>query len=174
MIPRMLPFTIYPKKTRWLGVLLGSLAFVAGGILMIRNGDWKGWLAAAFFGLGIPVSLIQLYSKKLSLKVSEDGIEIGSLFRTTRLQWPDISEFGVITVRHHGFTVNKMVGLNYSPEYERLSKARAVAKALSGYDGALPDTYGFSAEELAELLSFHLHERNPNSVLMRPANGGWN
>lgn len=30
--------------------------------------------------------------------------------------------------------------------------SRVIANALSGVDGMLPDTYGMSAEELAELL----------------------
>jgi hypothetical protein len=120
--------------------------------------------------LGIPVSLIQLYSKKIFLRVTEDGIVIGSLFRAYQAQWTDISEFGVIKMRRHVLAVNKMVGFNYSREYRQSLKARAFAKALSGYEGALPDTYGFTAEELAQLLSNYLSERNPNAMFTRLTN----
>src|SRR6266849_225648 len=126
---RPLPFTVYPKKSRMVMLFLVCVAFVGGGILMIRDGQRMGWLCAGFFGLGIPVFLIQLYPKSSLLTVSEDGIEFCSLFRRSKLQWSDISEFGVYTIRQHGLPVSKMVGLNYSREYQRLPNARALSKA---------------------------------------------
>ena len=153
MNPRSLPFTVYPKKTTMLLMFLVSVVFVAGGILMIRDGEKMGWLCAGFFGLGIPVFLIQLYPKSSFLTVSEEGIEFCALFRRHRLRWSDISEFGTYTLRHRGLPVSKMVGFNYAAGYQRASKARRVAQALAGFEGALPDTYGFRAEELAQMLS---------------------
>ncbi len=156
MNPRSLPFTVYPKKTKILLLFVVCLAFVAGGILMIRTGQKMGWLCAGFFGLGIPVFLIQLYPRSSFLTVHEEGIEVCSRFRSHKLRWTDISEFGTYTIRQHGLPVSKMVGFNYSAEYQRASRARAFSKALSGFEGGLPDTYGFRAEELAQVLSeFH-------------------
>jgi hypothetical protein len=154
-----LPFTVYPKKSQMLLLFLVCVAFVGGGVLMIRDGQKVGWLCAGFFSLGIPVFLIQLYPKSSFLTVSEDGIEFCSLFRRSKLQWSDVSEFGVYSIRHHGLTVSTMVGMNYSREYQRLSKARSVSKALAGFEAGLPDTYGFRAEELARLLSAYHYER---------------
>ena len=132
------------------------LAFVAGSILMIRKGERMGWLCAAFFGLGIPVFLLQLWPKSSFLTVTEEGMEFCSLFRRSKVRWGDISEFGVTTIRQHGLPVNRMVAFNYSAEYNRAAKARSVAKVLSGFEGALPDTYGMDAEELAQVLTdFH-------------------
>ena len=156
---RPLPFTVYPKKSRMVMLFLVCVAFVGGGILMIRDGQRMGWLCAGFFGLGIPVFLIQLYPKSSFLTVSEGGIEFCSLFRRSKLQWSDISEFGVYTIRQHGLPVSTMVGMNYSREYQRSPKARAVSKALACFEGGLPDTYGFRAEELAQLLSAYRYER---------------
>ena len=128
------------------------VVFVAGGIWMVRDDEKIGWLPAGFFALGIPVFLLQLFFPKTCfLTVSEEGIEFCALFRSHKLRWSDISEFGVYRIRG-----TRMVGFNYSPQYQRSSKARAVSKALTGCEGALPDTYGFSAEELAQLLfAFH-------------------
>lgn len=148
-----LPFTVYPKKTTMLLLFVVCLAFVAIGILMIRDGEMMGWLCAGFFGLGIPVFLIQLYPKSSFLTVSAEGIEVCSLFRRHRLRWSDISQFGTYTIRQHGMSVTEMVGFNYSAEYQRASRTRAFSKALVGFEGGLPDTYGFRAEELAQILS---------------------
>jgi hypothetical protein len=155
MNPRSLPFTVYPKKMRTLLFLLLSVGFVVGGIWMVRDGEKGGWLPAGFFALCIPVFLLQLFfPKSCFLTVREDGIEFCALFRTHKVPWSDISEFGVCRVPGA-----RMVGFNYSPEYQRARKARALAKALTGCEGALPDTYGFSAEEFAQLLSAYHQEK---------------
>jgi hypothetical protein len=156
MSPRSLPFTVYPKKIKLVLLFLVCLAFVAGGILMIREGEKMGWLCTVFFGLGVPIFLLNLHPRSSYLTVDEEGIEFCSLFRTSRIRWSDVSEFGTFTIRHHGLPVNKMVGLNYSTEFSRSAKARALSKAMTGFEGGLPDTYGFRAEELAQILSeFH-------------------
>jgi len=50
-----------------------------------------------------------------------------------------------------------MVGFNFVPTYDRGRTARAVAKALGKCEGALPNTYGRKAEELARVLNAQLH-----------------
>lgn len=153
MSPRPLPFTLYPKKTQMVLLFLVCLAFVAGGVLMIREGRGMGWLAAGFFGLGLPVFLIQLLPGSAYLTVDKEGFEFCSLFRKHRLKWSDIAEFGTYTLRQQGLAVSTMVGFNFAPEYARASKARAFSRALAGFEGGLPDTYGLPAGELAEILS---------------------
>jgi len=156
MRPVSLPFTVYPKKTKMVLLFVVCLTFVAGGVLMIRQGQSMGWLCAGFFGLGIPIFLLNLHPRSAFLRVDEEGIEFCSLFRTSRIRWSDISEFGTYSIRQHGLPVSKMVGFNFSVGYQRAGKARAVSKALAGFEAALPDSYGFRAEELAQLLSeFH-------------------
>jgi hypothetical protein len=152
--PRSLPFTVYPKKTKLLLLLLISVVFVIGGVWMVRDGEKIGWLCVGFFALGILVFLIQLFPKSSFLTVSEEGLEFRVLFRSHKLPWRDISEFGVYTVPGA-----RMVGFNYSSEYQRAPKVRAVVKALAGFEGALPDAYGFSAEELVQLLSTYHCEK---------------
>jgi hypothetical protein len=154
MNARPLPFTVYPKKTRMLLYFLLCVGFVAGGVWMIRDGEKMGWLCAGFFGLGIPVFLIQLLPKSSFLSVDEEGIEFCALFRTHKLKWSEISEFGICFVPG-----TRMVGFNYSADYPRARKARALSKALTGCEGALPDTYGFGVDELTQLLSAYHEER---------------
>src|SRR5688500_337363 len=113
MTLRTLPFTLYPKRSKWLLLLLLFSVFAAGGVWMIREGEKAGWFVAGFFGLGIPISLLQFYPKCSFLTVDQDGIEFGALFRKYRLKWSDISEFGVYSQESIG--VGKTVGFNYSP-----------------------------------------------------------
>jgi len=157
--PRALPFTVYPKKAKLMVLVLVGVLFVGVGVLMIRDGETTGWFCAVFFGLCLLAFLAQLLPGSSYLTVDEQGIEFSALFRKVRLRWSEIAEFGISTVRHHGLPVSKMVGLNYSPEYQGLSRGRAVSKALTGFEGGLPDTYGFKAEDLAQLLSDHHRDR---------------
>ena len=38
------------------------------------------------------------------------------------------------------------------PDYPATGRARAISKSLSGYEAALPDTYGMKPQELVELM----------------------
>ena len=157
--PRPLPFTSYPRKAKMFLLLLVCVAFVACCVLLIRRGEMIGWMGALFFGLGIPVFLIQLYPGSSFLTVSDEGIEYCSLFRRHRIRWSDISEFGTYSIRRHGLPVSTLVGFNFSVEYQRSPETRAVSRALTGFEGGLPDTYGFKPDELAELLAFYHSQR---------------
>ena len=165
MKTRTLPFTVYPTKTKTLLLFLLSAIFVAGGIFLIHEGEARvGWLCTGFFGLGIPIFLAQLHPKSSFLTVSDQGIEFASLFRKTEMKWSEIGGFGTYTMRQKGLPIGTYVGINYSAEFYRAQKARALSKALVGFEGALPDTYGFRAEELAQLLaSYHRKYCGANS-----------
>ncbi|MFN0052295.1 MAG: PH domain-containing protein [Planctomycetales bacterium] len=132
-------------------LLVTCIALMFGGILMIRQGDVRGWFVATFFGLGIAIFLLQLHPRCSFLTVDEDGIECCTLFRTSRMPWADIAEFGIFVQRHRGLTINRGVGINFSAADP--GRARALSRASTGFEGALPDTYGLSAAELAALLS---------------------
>jgi hypothetical protein len=147
------PFTLYPSRKKTALFLFGSAVFVAGGIFLIIKGETIGWFCTIFFGLGLAILAVQLVPGCAHLTVDDDGIEICMLFRRSRIAWSDIGGFGTFSIRNHGIAVRKMVGINFSEAYASARSGRAVAKALSGFDGSLPDTYGLKAEDLAVLLS---------------------
>jgi hypothetical protein len=153
------PITLYPKRSRMIWLLLGCSIFVAIGIWMGSEGESFGYVGAAFFGLGIPISLIQMIPGSGFLTIDEKGFTFASLFRKDTIAWSDIDEFCVVTLGHTRF-----VGLNFVPTYDRSRTGRRVSRVIAGCEGALPDTYGKKAAELAELLNTRLQEARGRST----------
>lgn len=136
-----------PRRAKWLLLLVASLAFTVVGGLMIRDGEAKGWFVAAVFGLSTLVAGGLLLPGSAYLRLTPDGFEMRSLFRSSRTRWADVAGF-----RAGRIGLNKLVLFSYVPSYTRSATARALASALTGTEAALPDTYGYTAEALAELL----------------------
>lgn len=137
-----------PRRAKWLLMLIASLALTVAGISMIRGGETKGWFVVAVFALSTLVSGAMLLPGSAYLRLTPDGFEMRSLYRHSRTRWVDVTGF-----RAGRIGLNKMVMFDYAPSYTRSARARAVASALAGTEGALPDTYGHSAEALATLLN---------------------
>jgi hypothetical protein len=115
--------------------------------------QWIGYLSAAFFGLGIPIALIQLVPAGAYLRLDQEGFTVCNLFRTERTRWSVVDRFFVVSLDHTGVTVRRMVGFNFVPSYDRARLGRRIAKALGNCEGGLPDTYGMKAEDLANLMN---------------------
>ena len=163
------PITFYPKRVSAIGLLLVCSAFVAIGIAVGVGGEWPGFLGAAFFGVGIPIAVIQLIPGSTFLRIDSEGITFANLFRVTSLPWSVFDEFFVVTLRHTGVSTHQMVGFNFAPTYDRAKLGRAVAKVFAKCEGALPDTYGKKAEELVGILNARLeasrgYERRTDTV----------
>lgn len=148
--------TLYPRRSRAIWLLLGCSAFVALGVWLGLSGERNGFLGAAFFGLGIPIAVIQLLPGSAFLRIDSAGITFAAMFRTTSLPWSAFAEFFVVTLRQTGVQMHEMVGFNFAPTYDRARHGRAMAKVFVKCEGALPDTYGKKAEELAALLNARL------------------
>jgi len=134
--------------------LLGiSLTFVVIGLCAAQSNPWMGLLCAGFFGLGIPLALIQLLPGSTYLRIDDEGLTTCTMYRETKIPWAAIEDFGVVIISH-----NKMVGLNYVESYDRSRGMRQMAAAISGCEGALPNTYGMRADQLAEKLTARLGE----------------
>ena len=146
--PILLPLRLQPSRRKWIGMLVFAVVFVVGAAFMIPGQPVWGWAGVVLFGLGIPVSLIQLLPGQSYLEIDRDGFTMAGMFRKHRTAWADVAGFGVMSIHS-----NKMVGWNYSPGYQGQSVGRAFASVISGAQAALPDTYGMKAEALAELLN---------------------
>ncbi|MBD0370522.1 MAG: PH domain-containing protein [Pyrinomonadaceae bacterium] len=163
--------TLRTKSTKWLLYLVISLVFVAAGVLTFK-GEIMSWLVIIFFGLGSVVFALQLFSNASSLQLSSEGFTVRSLFRSHSYRWSDVEGFAVGrmgNIKHEGAGLAldvagafipgamnprgiKTVVFNFSPSYQNKHALRKINKGLSGYEACLPDTYGMSAENLAELM----------------------
>jgi hypothetical protein len=147
-------FILRPRRGGTLLYLAVSGLFTGGGTWMVREGEKLGWWVAAFFGLCTAVFLVQLVPGSACLRLTPDGFEMRALFRSSSLRWTDVRGFGVVRMKQHGFlTVHTMVGFDFSDSYDRSRAGRALARAVAGCEGALPDLYGLKAEALASLLN---------------------
>lgn len=159
--------TLYPSRKAWLPVLVISLVFCVIGVWMISKDDWRGWLGLSFFGLCALVSALMVtFPQVSSLRLTIDGFYMGSLIRTQFTRWRDVTGFGVASI-----SMNKMVVFNYSASYSGQRFGRKVAADLAGWEGALPDTYGMSADELANLMNSWKRRSEAQAHGEKPATG---
>lgn len=147
MAPVLWPDTqrLVPSRLRAASLLGGSLMFVAAGIGMRGEHAIGAWFVIAFFELCALVGGILLVPGSSWLELRADGFEIRSLFRTSFVRWRDI---GRLTVARIGTRAS--VCWQFAPDYPGRRASRELSAALTGVEGALPDTYGLSAHALAD------------------------
>jgi hypothetical protein len=139
----------YASRTKALLLLIGSIALVAMGWWMKEEKPLTGWLWVVFFGLcSIPVTLIMLLPGVMYLRLDPDGIEICSIGRKHKIRWQDVESFKIVSIRGA-----KMIAINFRASFTELKVARAVVGALSGMEGAIPNIYNVSLEELERVLN---------------------
>jgi hypothetical protein len=129
-------------------LLLISVGFVGLGAWAITEEPIIGWLCIAFFGLGIPASLLMMRPGSTYLKLDADGIDIVSMWRHCKLKWREVDGFRLGSI--HGA---KMIAIDYSPEYTKQKAGRAVASALAGMEGAIADHYNVPLEQVLQTLN---------------------
>lgn len=140
------------NRTKALLLSVVSLAFVVVGFSMVNSGASYGWFVLLFFSLCLLTFLYMLTPGAIKLTIDNNGIEMKSLFKPMKLTWDDIDEFYVGAIRT-GYSSTKMICIRYSASYNKLRRSRQVASALTGMEGALPNHFSKSAEELCELLN---------------------
>jgi hypothetical protein len=73
-------------------VLLISVGFVVLGAWATTERPVIGWLCIAFFGLGIPASLLMMRPNSTYLKLDADGIDIVNMWRHFKLKWSEVAK----------------------------------------------------------------------------------
>ncbi len=148
-----LPLKLYPNKLKTVLLFLISIGFVVLSIYNFINAE--GWLEKAIFSctgflflVCAAVFVINFLPSANFLEVTDKGIETKNLFKSTFIPWENLENFGSRRV-----FLNKLVLYNFSDQFKNQSLDKKMSKKFFGYNGALPDTYGMSAEKLAELLN---------------------
>jgi hypothetical protein len=141
------PVRLAPSRRKLVLFLLGSMAFTAAGIVMIRSGDATGWFSG-FFTLGIPIAIIMLLPGAAGLVLDGQGFEVTSLFRSHRASWADADGFAVAKLPPRGHQI--VVYDNKALQHLALAQ---ITVSRVGRNAALPDTYGLKPDALAELMT---------------------
>jgi hypothetical protein len=131
--------------------LLLSLAFVAGGVLIVRDpsSGAGGWLCMTFFGLCAVVFAIQLIRPQvLTLDIDGFTLDGGLVWSPKTVLWRDVQGFFVYRLPRGG----KMIGYNWEPGAKKDTAARRLVRAF-GADGALPKGWPGSPEQMVEDLN---------------------
>jgi hypothetical protein len=146
------PITLYPSREKWAMLAAGSAPFVViGGIMILdasANTLW-GWVAVVFFGACLLIAAIRLLPGAAALTLDVSGFEEHTLFfQRVRAQWRNVTDIQADTAPARSNA--KLVWYN-DPEWKG-SWLAGQETALPGCNAGLTDTYGLSAEELAELM----------------------
>lgn len=140
------PVRLYPSRKKWLLILLISALFTAVGFWMVAERAQNGWYALLFFAACLFVSVIMLMPGASGLVLDRDDFRMTSLFRSHRVRWQDATGFEPISVP---FSNQRLVGFDHAAAGWTIA---ALNTAIAGHNAALPDTYGFSVDELAQLM----------------------
>ena len=140
--------TLRPKQLPDFKLLLISLAFVAVGVwLIIVQQHWAGYASVALFSLGIVVSMIPCIPGASFLHLDEDGFTCCMMFRKHFTAWLDVQEFFLISMPG-----NKMVGFNFTPQYDRSRALRILNSAVADAERAIHGGFGMKIEDQLTLL----------------------
>ncbi len=138
-----------------LWLVLGSLVFVGGGLVVLQSENWDNlilWACVAFFSLCLIVGLAQTFGPRGTLRLSPIGYETVTLGRQHSEKWTDIGEIGFGRVQ-----ARTMILFDYTQEKLMSSpslfvKSAGVSKAMVGFHGALPSLYGQKAVDLTHAM----------------------
>jgi hypothetical protein len=155
------PVTLRPSRGRWFGVFAISIAFATASLwLLIANPTsiWTlvsdranqivGWIGLLFFAFGTTIAAIALLPGSGALTLNEEGFEAISLFRRFSVRWRDARRF---EAAKHPRISGKVVMFDHVNAPKHTSSW--LNTTFMGHNACLPDTYGFSANNLANLMS---------------------
>jgi hypothetical protein len=152
------PINLIPSRTKWCVVgLLGMLMAAASGFVTFISHsslDPQAWIGMvfgivglAFFGGGTLISFVKLWPGANSLRLDEKGFEVVNFFRKKYYFWDQTSDFAVTSNSPiSGFVI-------FRETMRRLGVSEKIRAAFAGGRNCkLPDTYGLSAQNLAQLM----------------------
>ena len=116
------------------------------------------------FGAGAVLSVLMLTTDRMYLFLTPSGFTARNLFNQKTYRWGEVEEFSTFSSRGNNwvvFTLSREGKLRFTE-----SGLRKFNKALGGGDDNLADTYGMSAEALADLMN-QWRKRASGSVIKK-------
>lgn len=141
-------------------LLLGCIVFLYVGILFANDGDQWAVLVVGLSGLSVLFLLYMLLPGTVRLTIDRSGLELKSPFRSMNLAWSDVDMFYVGYV-HTGPSSAKLIAIKYSQSYEKQRTGRQLSARVTGMEGAIPNHFKKSAEELCEILNSYKQKYAP-------------
>jgi hypothetical protein len=163
-----LPLRLKTTRRSVLLLLLGCGVFVVGGFMLLPTEPFEAYPAIVFFGLGVVVATIQLLPNSSYLELDTGGFTTCTMFRRSFMPWTDVAEFFPYELPTEGRR-RSMVAFRFAPGYQQHAGARKFLTRLAGIEAALPDTYGRSVKDLAELLN-KIHSEQLGLITREHAN----
>jgi hypothetical protein len=147
------PITLYPSREKWALLAAGSAPLAITGAILIPDGSahslW-GWIVFVVFGACLLVSGTRLLPGAAALTLDIGGFEEHALFfQRARAQWRDATDITANAAPDARSDI-KLVWFN-APEWKG-HWLRGKEAVLPGCNAGLADTYGLSAEDLADLM----------------------
>lgn len=148
------PIELFPSRTKWWVMIIGGGAF-AVGTLVNFGGSTGAMSIAALTGCFAAIGAIMLLPGANALRLDAQGFQVVHFFGSKRFRWSEVSDFGVCSLGQSGEVVA------FKAAAARLNIWEKVNGALLGDKNAyLPDTYGMTAEDLAQLMTARLDIAN--------------
>lgn len=141
------PVTLYPVRRKWLTVLLVFAFFDLVFLLATDLPAPMRWFCLAMSGAGTVAAAINLLPGAAYLTLTRDGFETRRYFHRYQGRWTNVDDFDVWhSGRASGFVVFDEAGKS-----SMYADMNVITMQHTSY---VPDTYGFSAEDLARLMNF--------------------
>jgi len=138
-----------PNRLSWFFMFLISAGFVGIAIWLGPEEDpTLFWFGGGFFLICALVSTPLMLGVGSRLILERESFTCRTLFRSFTRKWSECSEFHPIHVGTRRF-----VGFTAQRDEAAHPNLAAANRALLGAAGALPETFGISAEELADLMN---------------------
>ncbi len=149
-----------PSRFRYMKLLIQAGLFVAVGLFIVKYYKpgsampaalFVGRSAIIFFGAGGILVCVNFLPGSSYLKLDQTGFTTCSAFRSHSFRWCEVDSFEVGRIlRVMG---PRAVVFNFSRLHQGHESLRKFSSMISGYEGALADDYGMSAEKLAATLN---------------------
>lgn len=137
-----------PDRLRWLIVFLISAGFVAVAVWIGPPDPMLFYGAGGFFLLCALVAAPLMFGVGSSLTLDRDGFACKTLFRTFRREWSECSVFYPVSTG-----MRKFVGFSTARDEAANPRLAALNRGMIGASGMLPDTFGYSADGLSDLMN---------------------
>lgn len=141
-------------------LLLGCAVFLCVGIWFANDGDRWAIPVIIISAFGCLIVLSMLVPGNFRLTIDSSGVELKSPFRSINLAWSDVDEFYVGYI-HTGPSTTKLIAIKYSESYNKQRTGRKVSTQITGMEGAIPNHFNKSPEELCAILNSYKQRYAP-------------